>query len=74
MQILPKGASKGDGLRRLLELMDIDPKHVMAMGDGENDVSACANAFSHNAQRRLSLCEIFHINCCHLQQPLQRLT
>jgi haloacid dehalogenase-like hydrolase len=37
-QILPQGASKGDGLRRLLEMLDIDPKNVMAMGDGENDV------------------------------------
>ena len=34
-QVLPKGASKGDGLRRLLEMMDIDPQNVMMMGDGE---------------------------------------
>jgi HAD superfamily hydrolase (TIGR01484 family) len=40
LQILPQGASKGDGLRRLLDMLDpkIDPKNVMAMGDGENDV------------------------------------
>lgn len=34
-QVLPKGASKGDGLRRLLDLMGVDPQHVMMMGDGE---------------------------------------
>jgi Cof subfamily protein (haloacid dehalogenase superfamily) len=40
LEILPQGASKGDGLRRLLDMLDpkIDPKNVMAMGDGENDV------------------------------------
>ncbi|MFC1959730.1 HAD family hydrolase [Chloroflexota bacterium] len=38
LEILPPGASKGDGLRRLLADLDIDPVHVLALGDGENDI------------------------------------
>ncbi len=38
VEILPPGASKGDGLRRVLAHLQIDPAQVMALGDGENDV------------------------------------
>lgn len=38
VEILPAGASKGDGLRRVLAYLSIDPGQVMAIGDGENDV------------------------------------
>lgn len=38
LEILPQGASKGDGLRRLLADLNIDPAHVLALGDGENDI------------------------------------
>jgi Cof subfamily protein (haloacid dehalogenase superfamily) len=38
VEILPPGASKGDGLRRVLAHLQIDPARVMALGDGENDV------------------------------------
>ncbi len=38
VEILPLGASKGDGLRRVLSHLQIDPAHILAMGDGENDV------------------------------------
>lgn len=37
-QVLPPGASKGVGVGKLLEAMDIAPENVMALGDGENDV------------------------------------
>ncbi len=37
-QVLPPGASKGSGLSWLLNHLNIDPCHVMALGDGENDV------------------------------------
>ena len=36
--MLPQGASKGDGLRRLLERLGVEPGAVLACGDGENDV------------------------------------
>lgn len=36
--MLPFGASKGKGLQRLLQHMDVDAKHVLAFGDGQNDV------------------------------------
>lgn len=36
--MLPLGASKGAGLQRLLGQLGVDPSHVLAMGDGENDV------------------------------------
>jgi Cof subfamily protein (haloacid dehalogenase superfamily) len=32
------GVDKGQGLRRLLEHLDIDPARVMAVGDNENDI------------------------------------
>ncbi len=35
--MLPRGASKGDGLRRLLGELGVDPANVLACGDGEND-------------------------------------
>lgn len=38
LEALPAGASKGDGLRRLLESMGIDPRDVMALGDADNDL------------------------------------
>jgi Cof subfamily protein (haloacid dehalogenase superfamily) len=38
LELLPPGASKGEGLRRLLEYLGIAPEHVMAVGDGENDM------------------------------------
>jgi Cof subfamily protein (haloacid dehalogenase superfamily) len=38
LEILPPGASKGDGLRRLLAGEGIDPRHVLALGDAENDI------------------------------------
>lgn len=38
LEILPPGASKGAGLRRVLDDLAIDPAHVLAIGDGENDI------------------------------------
>ena len=38
LEILPAGASKGAGLRWLLNDLGIAPEHVLALGDGENDV------------------------------------
>lgn len=38
LEILPLGASKGDGVRRFLDHEGIDPSHVLAFGDGENDI------------------------------------
>jgi Cof subfamily protein (haloacid dehalogenase superfamily) len=37
LEILPPGASKGDGLRRLLDDLGVDPAHVLACGDRDND-------------------------------------
>lgn len=56
IEILPFNTSKGHGLMWLLNHMGVDPKHVMALGDGENDVEmlqfvgwgvAMANANPH---------------------------
>lgn len=38
LEVLPSGTSKGAGLRALLKEMQIAPAHVMAVGDGENDI------------------------------------
>jgi Cof subfamily protein (haloacid dehalogenase superfamily) len=38
LEVLPRGASKGDGLRRLLADIGVDPRHVLAFGDAENDI------------------------------------
>lgn len=38
LEVLPFGASKGEGLLRLLSSLDMSPKDVIAIGDGENDV------------------------------------
>lgn len=38
LEVLPAGASKGKALKVLLHEMGIDPKNVMAIGDGENDI------------------------------------
>lgn len=38
LEVLPLGASKGAGVKRLLESLAIEPAHVIAFGDGENDV------------------------------------
>lgn len=37
IEVLPRGASKGAGLHRLLDDMGIKPGEIMAFGDGEND-------------------------------------
>lgn len=38
LEILPKGASKGAGLKVLLRDMGVATAHVLAIGDGENDL------------------------------------
>ena len=38
MEILPSGYSKGKGVRVLIHDLGLDPKNVMAIGDGENDI------------------------------------
>eukprot|EP01038_Epipyxis_sp_PR26KG_P010474 gene10474-14075_t len=38
LEVLPYGASKGDGVERLLKYYDISPQETMAFGDGENDI------------------------------------
>lgn len=38
LEILPPGASKGAGLRWLLDELGVPPERVMAIGDGENDI------------------------------------
>lgn len=44
MMILPAGIDKGTGLRSALSLLEINPKHTVAVGDAENDeplLSSC---------------------------------
>lgn len=43
-EILPKGATKGAGLHRLTELLEIDKNKVIAIGDNENDISMIEEA------------------------------
>jgi len=38
LEVLPKNASKGGGVRALLRELAVEPGHVMAIGDAENDV------------------------------------
>ncbi len=38
LQVLPLGVSKGSALSWLLPQLGIALEHVMALGDGENDV------------------------------------
>ena len=37
LQVLPAGASKGQGVEQLLKHLDIKADRVLALGDGEND-------------------------------------
>lgn len=38
VEIMPKGISKGAGVRWLLDRLQIEPRAMLAMGDGENDI------------------------------------
>ncbi|GAB2238804.1 hypothetical protein Droror1_Dr00024717 [Drosera rotundifolia] len=38
LEITPPGTSKGDGVKMLLEHLDVSAREVMAIGDGENDI------------------------------------
>ncbi len=38
LEVLPPGTSKGAGVARLLDELGIDPRHVIAFGDAENDI------------------------------------
>ncbi len=38
LEVLPPGASKGAGVRWLLDELGIAPRHVLAIGDAENDI------------------------------------
>lgn len=38
LEVLPLGASKGFGVRKFLEHLNIKPHRVLAFGDGENDI------------------------------------
>lgn len=44
IEVLPRGAGKGAGVRKLLKLMGIKPQHVMAIGDAENDIEMLKDA------------------------------
>ncbi|MGC8619207.1 MAG: HAD family hydrolase [Thermoplasmata archaeon] len=37
--LLPKGIDKGNSLKKVLRMLDINEKNVAVVGDGENDVS-----------------------------------
>jgi len=47
LEVAPKGATKGDALRRLGTRMGIDPTHTLVFGDSFNDMSMLA--FSENS-------------------------
>ncbi len=38
LEVLPPGASKGKGVRLVAQEMGILPEHILAIGDGENDL------------------------------------
>jgi Cof subfamily protein (haloacid dehalogenase superfamily) len=38
IEVLPPGASKGRGVRMLLDDLGIEPEEMLAIGDGENDL------------------------------------
>ena len=38
IEVLPKGGSKGNGVRALLRLLEVDAANVMAIGDANNDI------------------------------------
>ena len=52
LEVLPKGCSKGDGVRRLLNSLGVNPRNILAIGDAEN-VSVARSA---------ALCTLFIIN------------
>lgn len=41
LEVLPHGASKGSGVKVLLDHFNINPEHVIAFGDGENGSFSC---------------------------------
>lgn len=43
-ELLPKGFDKGAGLMKLAEILKIDPKMTVGMGDNENDVNLIRRA------------------------------
>lgn len=44
LEINAAGATKGGGILRLAEYLDISPNQTMAFGDGENDITMIENA------------------------------
>lgn len=38
LEVLPRGGSKGEGVRRLLECVGVEKENVLAIGDAENDL------------------------------------
>lgn len=38
VEVLPPGVSKGTALKALLRDLNLEPQHVLALGDGENDI------------------------------------
>lgn len=38
VEVLPPGVSKGTALKALLRDLNLEPRHVLALGDGENDI------------------------------------
>jgi len=43
-EILPAGASKGTGLKKLAEILGVSPDKTIAIGDNENDISMIKEA------------------------------
>jgi Cof subfamily protein (haloacid dehalogenase superfamily) len=38
LEVLPPNSSKGEGLQHLLEIINMPPENILALGDGENDI------------------------------------
>lgn len=67
LEVLPRGGSKGYGVSRLLQSIDVHPKGVMAVGDGENDIEmmrlvGCSVAMG-NASPKLKRVAKYQVSC-----------
>ena len=68
VELNPKGVSKAEGLKVIMELLSLEPSEVAAFGDGGNDYKMLCltpNSFAvKGAVKEVKECAKYHVAAC----------
>ncbi|KAL9230357.1 hypothetical protein vseg_005720 [Gypsophila vaccaria] len=67
LELVPHGTSKGNGVKLLLDHLEVSPNEIMAIGDGENDIemlklAGLGIALSNGAEKTKAVADVIGIS------------